>query len=43
MGTLTGQVGVTKTMDAGVVETARGVMWKKGAMAAGAVVVGLVV
>lgn len=43
MGTLTGQVGVTKTVDAGAVETARGVMWKKGAMAAGAVVVGLVV
>ena len=42
MGTLTGQVGVTKTVDAGAVETARD-MWKKGAIAAGAVVVGLVV
>ena len=43
MGTLTGQVGVTKTVDAGAVETARDIMWKKGAIAAGAVVVGLVV
>ncbi|OCL12044.1 hypothetical protein AOQ84DRAFT_166785 [Glonium stellatum] len=43
MGTLTGQVGVTKTVDAGAVETGRSVMWKKGAIAAGAVVVGLVV
>lgn len=43
MGTLTGQVGVTKTVNAGAVETARGMMWKNGAIAAGAMVVGLVV
>ena len=43
MGTLTGQVGVTKTVDAGAVETARGMMWKNGVIAAGAMVVGLVV